>query len=40
MMDSSVYPEIKDTIKCENGVATAIPGNANYTFQCNNVCYH
>lgn len=37
MMDSSVYPEIKDTVKCVNGVAEAIPGNANYTFQCNNV---
>ena len=37
MMDSSVYPEIKGTVKCVNGVAEAIPGNANYTFQCNNV---
>lgn len=34
---SEQYPNIDTVVKCVNGLATAIPGNASYTFRCNNV---
>lgn len=34
---SERYPDIDTVVKCVNGLATAIPGNASYTFRCNNV---
>jgi choice-of-anchor B domain-containing protein len=37
MFASEQYPAIDNVVKCVNGLAIAIPGNANYTFQCNNV---
>jgi choice-of-anchor B domain-containing protein len=34
---SSQYPPIDKRVNCVNGLATAIPGNPNYTFRCNNI---
>lgn len=34
---SEQYPDIDTVVRCVNGLATAIPGNASYTFRCNNV---
>lgn len=34
---SEQYPAIDNVVKCVNGLAVAIPGNANYTFRCSNV---
>ncbi|TLD35916.1 Arylsulfatase [Venturia nashicola] len=34
---SEQYPPIDTMVKCVDGLATAIPGNANYTFRCNNI---
>ncbi|KAF2228205.1 hypothetical protein BDZ85DRAFT_187852 [Elsinoe ampelina] len=40
LMNSTRYPELGYT-KCVNGVAAAIPGDANNTFACNNIdLYH
>ncbi|KAF4550236.1 Hypothetical protein D9617_18g034270 [Elsinoe fawcettii] len=40
LMNSTQYPELGYT-KCVNGIAAAIPGDANNTFQCNNIdLYH
>jgi hypothetical protein len=36
MMDSSQYLELSNVARVD-GVATAVPDNANYTFKCNNV---
>lgn len=36
LLESSQYPELSYT-PCIDGLATAIPGDANNTFQCNNV---
>lgn len=36
LLDSAQYPELSYT-PCVDGLATAIPGDANNTFQCNNV---
>ncbi|KAE9982267.1 hypothetical protein EG328_011063 [Venturia inaequalis] len=34
---SEQYPNIDTVVKCVNGLAAAIPGNASYTFRCNNI---
>ncbi|TKX24082.1 hypothetical protein C1H76_3650 [Elsinoe australis] len=40
LMNSTQYPELGYT-KCVDGIAAAIPGDANNTFQCNNIdLYH
>ncbi|PNS16945.1 hypothetical protein CAC42_4909 [Sphaceloma murrayae] len=40
LMNSTQYPELGYT-KCVDGLAAAIPGDANNTFQCNNIdLYH
>lgn len=39
-MDSSQYPALPldiPFVKCEGGLATVVPGDANQTFQCNNM---
>lgn len=36
--NSSMYPRIDGFVSCENGYATAVPGDANSTFRCKNVC--
>ncbi|EON66369.1 hypothetical protein W97_05466 [Coniosporium apollinis CBS 100218] len=41
LFDSSLYPDIDKKVPCINGTATAIPGNANYTFKCKDMdLYH
>jgi hypothetical protein len=35
--NSSQYPSIDNIVECKDGLAVAIPGNANYTFRCDNV---
>lgn len=37
-MNASQYPAIDYYVPCEKGLSIAIPGNANYTFRCSNVC--
>jgi hypothetical protein len=39
VMESTQYPELGYTA-CKNGVAEAIPGDANNTFRCSNVSIH
>jgi choice-of-anchor B domain-containing protein len=34
---AELYPDIDNYVPCQNGLAVAIPGNANYTFRCNNI---
>jgi choice-of-anchor B domain-containing protein len=35
--ETTQYPDITSQVPCLDGKATAIPGNANYTFACSNV---
>jgi choice-of-anchor B domain-containing protein len=35
--EATQYPDILSQVPCIDGKATAIPGNANYTFGCSNV---
>lgn len=35
--ESSQYPAIKKEVKCKDGFATAVKGDANQTFACKNV---
>lgn len=35
--NSAQYPKVDNPVPCIDGLATAIPGNANYTFRCSKV---
>ncbi len=37
-LNSAQYKSIDERVRCENGLAVAVPGDANNTFRCNNVC--